>query len=88
MHNKLPKELHSFIWYFLKPYRSIVIIFALLAVIAGFWGPFNSMLIKHIINLLPQVQSSNISLLNWPAVLIILNFIIIQNKKNKNKVKI
>ena len=79
MHNKLPKELHSFIWYFLKPYRSIVIIFALLAVIAGFWGPFNSMLIKHIINLLPQVQSSNISLLNWPAVLIILNFIIIDN---------
>lgn len=50
--------------------------FFMLAILAGFWGPFNSMLIKHIINLLPDVKTHGVSLLIWPASLIVLNFIV------------
>ncbi len=73
------KTLPSFIWYFLKTYKIAASLFLSLAFFAGFWGPFNSMLIKHIINILPQVHSGDTSLLTWPAALIVINFIIFDN---------
>lgn len=79
MNHQLPKTLPSFIWHFLKPYKLTAFIFILLAVLAGFWGPFNSILVKHIINTLPQLQKGNLSPLVWPAALIVLNFIVFDN---------
>ncbi len=75
----LPKTLFRFIWHFLRAYTTIVIIFILLAIGASFWGPFNSLLIKHIINLLPNLSPSNISPLFLPASLIVINFIVFDN---------
>lgn len=79
MDNLLPKNLPSFIWHFLKPYKNIVIIYVCIAMLAGFWGPFNSMLIKTMINILAPSKIINISLLTWPAMLLVLNFIIFDN---------
>lgn len=73
---KLPKTLFPFLWHFLRRFKPTVTFFVLLAVMAGFWGPFNSILIKNIINLLPQIQNKDISVLLLPASLIVLNFII------------
>lgn len=72
-------KLAPFIWHFLKPYWFIAFIFILLAVLAGFWGPFNSIIIKHIINLLPEVKNGNIAILIWPAAFVVLNFIVFDN---------
>lgn len=79
INNALPKNLWAFVWHFLKPYKGVVIIFVSLAVLAGFWGPFNSMLIKTMINILTPSQTANISLLTWPAILLVLNFIVFDN---------
>ncbi|WP_341792903.1 ABC transporter ATP-binding protein [Rickettsia endosymbiont of Ceutorhynchus obstrictus] len=79
MQDQLPKTLFPFIWHFLRSYKSVVIIFVLLSLSAGFWGPFNSILIKHIINLLPQIQGGDTSILVLPASLIVLNFIVFDN---------
>ena len=79
MNEALPKNLWSFVWHFLKPYKGIVIIYVCLAMLAGCWGPFNSMLIKTMINILTPSQIENVSLLAWPAVLLVLNFIIFDN---------
>ncbi len=75
----LPKTLFPFIWHFLRPYQTAVFISATLAICAGFWGPFNSILIKQIIDLLPQIQEGNTSILLLPAGLIVINFIIFDN---------
>ncbi|MHC0449589.1 MAG: ABC transporter ATP-binding protein [Candidatus Lariskella arthropodorum] len=75
----LPKTLFPFIWYFLREYQSIVLVFVLLVFAAGFWGPFNSILVKHVINLLPQVSDGDVSILYFPASLIVLNFIVFDN---------
>ena len=79
MNNELPKNLWSFVWHFLKPYKGIVILYVSLAMLAGFWGPFNSMLIKTMINILTPSQTANIPLLTWPAILLVLNFIVFDN---------
>lgn len=79
MQHKLPKTLPSFIWFFLRPNRIMAVIFVFLAILAGFWGPLNSLLIKHIINALPQVQGGGISILTWPLALIVLNFVLFDN---------
>jgi ATP-binding cassette subfamily B protein len=75
----LPKNLSSFIWHFLREYQSAVIVYGVLAICAGFWGPCNSMLVKQIINLLPQIQGGDTSILILPASLIVVNFIIFDN---------
>lgn len=75
----LPKTLLPFIWHFLRDYKAIVAVFVSLAIAAGFWGPFNSILIKYIIDLLPQVKNGDISILILPASLIVLNFIVFDN---------
>src|SRR3990167_1926940 len=75
LHHTLP----SFIWHFSKPYKNVCVLYVCLALLAGCWGPFNSMLIKDMINVLSSPQSENISLLTWPAVLLVLNFIVFDN---------
>lgn len=79
MTNHLPNRLSSFTWHFLKPYRNIVILFILLALLAGFWGPFNSLLIKSFINTLAATTTQDISSLYWIAGLLVLNFIVFDN---------
>lgn len=77
--SNLPKTLPAFIWHFLKPYKIVVLVFICLAILAGCWGPFNSMLIKYVINILSSSQKENISLLIWPSILLVLNFIVFDN---------
>lgn len=79
MQNQLPKTLLPFIWHFLRNYKAVCFIFVFLAVSAGFWGPFNSMIVKMIINLLPHVQNGDTSILIVPGSLIVLNFIVFDN---------
>ncbi|AXI24634.1 ABC transporter transmembrane region [Cardinium endosymbiont of Sogatella furcifera] len=79
MQHLLPKTLFQFICHFLRPHKSIAIIYILLAVAAGLWGPFNSILIKNVINLLPHVQDRDISILTLSSSLIVLNFIVLDN---------
>ncbi len=79
LNNSLPKTLYPFIWHFLKPHKSVVIICVVLSIAAGFWGPFNSMLIKQLINLLPKVVDGEVSILIVPASLVVINFIIFDN---------
>lgn len=50
-----------------------------MALLAGFWGPFNSMLIKYIINILATTHGANLAMLTGPAALLVLNFIIFDN---------
>jgi ATP-binding cassette subfamily B protein len=75
----LPKTLFPFIWRFLRDYKIGVVVLVLLAVIAGFWGPFNSILIKYVIDLLPQIQKGDASRLMLPVGLIVVNFIVFDN---------
>nr|HAT1989844.1 ABC transporter ATP-binding protein [Legionella pneumophila]HAT1992101.1 ABC transporter ATP-binding protein [Legionella pneumophila] len=79
MTNYLPNHLGSFMWHFLKPYRGIVILFILFGLLAGFWGPFNSLLIKSFINTLAEKTSQDLSSLYWIAGLLVLNFIVFDN---------
>ncbi len=79
MQNSLPKNLFPFIWYFLREYKSAVIMFVVLAISAGFAGPFYSMLVKQLINLLPNITNSDLSILILPASLIVINFIVFDN---------
>lgn len=75
----LPKTLFPFIGHFLKGYKHVVIPYALLAFLAGFWGPFNSLLIKQLINRLPAAAQEGTGLLLIPAGLLVLNFIVLDN---------
>jgi ATP-binding cassette subfamily B protein len=79
MNKMLPKTVWSFVWHFLRPYKPIVILYVSLALFAGCWGPFNSLLIKYIINALALSHGESISWLAWPASLLVLNFIIFDN---------
>lgn len=78
-HYELPKTLPAFIWHFLKPYKLMVGIFVTMPILAGFWDPFNSILLKEIIDRLPQVYTGDFSPVLWPAALIVLNFIVFDN---------
>jgi ATP-binding cassette subfamily B protein len=76
---ELPKTLFPFIWHFLRKFKTAATVFVLLTIVAGFWGSFNSILIKNVINLLPQVQNGEVSALLLPVSLIVLNFIVFDN---------
>lgn len=69
----------SFIRHFLKPYKSVVVLFIMLALLAGFWGPFNSILVKSFINTLTAKTTTDLSSLYWIAGLLVLNFIVFDN---------
>ena len=79
MQQSLPKTLFPFIWHFLQRHKMIVYMVVFLSIIAGFWGPFNSVLIKQLIDLLPSVNDGNVAVLAMPASLIVLNFIVFDN---------
>jgi ATP-binding cassette subfamily B protein len=79
MDHQLPNNLLDFIWHFLRPYKLVSFIFFLMAILAGLWGPFNSMLIKHVIDIIPEVKNGDITILILPITLIVLNFIIFDN---------
>jgi ATP-binding cassette subfamily B protein len=79
LHLPLPNTLFPFIWHFLKKHKLIVMICASLSVAAGFWAPFNSILIKHLINLLPDIKNGDVSILVLPASLVVINFIVFDN---------
>jgi ATP-binding cassette subfamily B protein len=75
MHNPLPNKLMPFIWHFLKPYKYIAVLFILISMITGFWGPINSYLIKYIIDILNKTPPDEaISVVFWPAILFVINF--------------
>ena len=73
------QNLWSFIWHFLKPYKSAVVVFICLAMLAGCWGPFNSLLIKYDDQYSIFVSNENISMLTWPDGTFVLNFIVFDN---------
>lgn len=75
----IPQQLGSFIWHVLKPYRTVVTLFVMLALLAGFWGPFNSLLVKSFINTLAAKRGPDPSSLYWIAALLVVNFIVFDN---------
>lgn len=79
MQYQLPKTLLPFIWHFLREFKFAVIISVSLSIAAGFWGPFNSILAKELIDLLPLAKGDNSKILLWPAIFISLNFVIFDN---------
>lgn len=79
MNTPLPQKIWPFIWHFLKPYKIVVVIFISLALMAGLWGPFNSLLIKTMVNILAVPGGGDIAQLTLPAILLVLNFIVFDN---------
>lgn len=78
--NVLSQNLGSFVWHFLQPYKRALVLYVCLALFAGCWGPFNSMLIKYMINVLSiSPQTDHVTVLILPAVLLVLNFVIFDN---------
>lgn len=78
-HNTLPNTIFHFIWHFLSEFKPAVLFYILLSLLAGLWGPFNSILVKNVINLLPQVKTADTSILFIPVGLIVLNFLVFDN---------
>ena len=79
MNHQPSQNLFQFIKHFLKPYKFVVVIYIGVAALAGCLGPFNGLIIKHIINKLSSAQNRDISSLTWPAIFLVLNFIICDN---------
>ncbi|MEK6734381.1 MAG: ABC transporter transmembrane domain-containing protein, partial [Pseudomonadota bacterium] len=77
MQKQLPKALYPFIWHFLQNYKITVTIFIFLSLMAGLWGPFNSLLLKNIVNL--SIEKNNVDAIVLPISLIIINFIVFDN---------
>jgi ATP-binding cassette, subfamily B, bacterial len=75
----LAKTFFPFMGYFLREYKLAVFLYTVLSLAAGFWGPLNSILLKQLINLLPQVAGGDIQVLILPASLLVLNFIVFDN---------
>lgn len=77
----MPLNVWSFIWHFLKPYKYQVFIYICIALLAGCWGPINSLLIKEIINLLTtlNIENPDISVLMWPGAALVFNFLVFDN---------
>jgi ATP-binding cassette, subfamily B, bacterial len=75
----MPRDLFAFIWCFLKEFRIPASIYIFLAIVAGFWGPFNAILIKNIINLLTDIDKSDTSILMVYTMMIGANFIVFDN---------
>lgn len=75
------KENHlgSVIWHFIKPYKGAAALCCFFGILAGLWAPFNSLIIKTIIDLLPEAQSNNGAILFVPLTALVLNFIIFDN---------
>lgn len=81
----LPSGLFPFLWYFLRRHKVLVAFYVALPLLAGFGGPFNSRIIKWILDLLPTLRDRggdlgrDISLLMLPTSLLVLNFLMLDN---------
>jgi ATP-binding cassette subfamily B protein len=74
MKDSLPRNLGSFIWHFLKGHKGFVVSLVILSMMTGLWGPFNSFLIKYIIDGLSSSQIDDVfSFILWPAILLVVN---------------
>lgn len=76
---QLPAQLFAFIKHFLLKHKRVTAAWIILPIIAGFWGPFNSIIIKHLFDLLPSAINGDTSMLLLPAGLVVVNFIIFDN---------
>lgn len=79
MIKQLPKSVPQFMWMFLKPYKLVVLCYIAFAIAAGLWAPFNSLIVKDLLNSIALVEGSDVSVLYLPAILIIINFIVFDN---------
>ncbi len=75
----LPTAFLPFVKHILSDYKFVTCIYFLLAIVAGFIGPFNKILIRWIVDILPQTTCEDVSPLILPACLIILNYLLFDN---------
>jgi ATP-binding cassette subfamily B protein len=71
----LSKGIVYFFSFFLGKNRFPLLLYVLLCLATGLWGPLNGVLTKKIINLLPRMIDGNIDILVVPGVLVVVNFI-------------
>lgn len=76
---RLPSSTFLFIWYFLRRFKISVLVYVSLSLMAGLWGPFNSLLIKNIVDTLSGITIDEAFVLIVPVSLIALNFIVFDN---------
>lgn len=77
--DEIPKRLFPFIWHFLRQHKGAALLFAFLSIVAGFLGPINSLLMKRVIDLLPEAREGNTGVLVLPVALIVINFLVLDN---------
>jgi ATP-binding cassette subfamily B protein len=75
----LPKTLFPFIIHSLKGYKGAVFFYTFLSLAAGMWGPLNSILLKQLIDALPNFKTHSGLSVILPASLIVINFVIFDN---------
>ena len=75
----LPRSLLAFIYHFVKPHKGAAILFISIALLAGLWGPLNTWLLKYIVDASSVASLGDVSFLIWPAVFLVLNFIVFDN---------
>ena len=75
----LPAKLFPFIWHFLKRYKLTVMIYCLLALSAGLWGPLNSIFVKNLLDSLTAASDQGMSDVLFAGSLILINFLIFDN---------
>ena len=75
----MPQTLFPFILHYVRPYKGAAFVFVLMAIAAGFWGPVNAFLLKQIVDAAKHAPLKDISLIVWPSVLIVVNFIVLDN---------
>lgn len=75
----MPQTLFPFILHYVRPYKGAAFVFVLMAIAAGFWGPVNAFLLKQIVDAAKHAPLKDSSLIVWPSVLIVVNFIALDN---------
>lgn len=75
----MPQTLFPFILHYVRPYKGAAFVFVLMAIAAGFWGPLNAFLLKQIVNAAKHAPLKDSSLIVWPSILIVVNFIVLDN---------
>jgi ATP-binding cassette subfamily B protein len=76
---ELTNNVFSFMWYFIKPYKNTVLVFIFMSFLTGLWGPLNTLILRYIVNILSTSTSFDINLLFYPSILMVFNFIILDN---------
>jgi ATP-binding cassette subfamily B protein len=74
-----PKHWARFALHSLRPYRWAALLYVSLAALAGLWGPFNSLLIRAIIDTLPHTTGQSLQPLAILGACLVLNFILFDN---------